>query len=353
MAMRVRALSHQDRGDRFAAGHLLAIAALGTLGAPAAALPWRNAPEAVNGSQQPADGPADGPVASPVESGSTIDVPIPRRVSEEWKRFSQLPVWEDGFSEMCYYDATCEIYGRVRAFTRVHLMNRESMDERRWIKAAGNETYILPVFKMVISEEVPTENYNYRFLTTAYLERPSLEPVKVGLSSQEWCGHSFKILQWSRFQENLPGEWSLDLCSYSDMPDEGDRWTPHLSSVDAYESLYLFARAVVASGGESRAMRLLRSLRHNRGADPEPVRATLRLEGEPRDTTVPLARFRVQRVVLEWEGPETWFDVEIAEPFRLIAYRAGDVRSALRFVERRAYWDTGWKSGFHNPGKAP
>ncbi|NOT02569.1 MAG: hypothetical protein HOP29_18330 [Phycisphaerales bacterium] len=308
-------------------------------------------PNEPTGAQQPT---VEQPAApAPAEPGNAEDVPVPRPVSEQWKRFSQLPLWEDGFSEMCYYDATCELQGKRREFTRVHLMNREAMDERRWIKAAGNETYVLPVLKMVISEEAPTENYNYRFLTTAYLERPSLEPVKVCVSSQEWSGHSFKMLQWSRFQENQPSEWSLDLCSYSDIPDEGDRWWPHLSNVDAYESLYLFARAVIASGGESRRMRLLHSLRHNHAADSEPVSAILRIDGEPREIKVPPGRFNVRRVVLDWEGAETWFDVETAAPFRLVAYQASDIHAELRFVERRAYWDPEWKSGFHKPENAP
>ncbi len=289
------------------------------------------------------------------ESGDPqkLEVDLPRPYSEAWKRFSDLELWEDGLSEMCYYDAECVIYGKKRKMTRVHLMNRQVMDERRWVKADEDTTYELPAFKTVISEEVPTENYNYRFLITAFVERPSLEPIKVTVSSQEWCGTTYKSLLWSRFQEIAPSDWSLDLCSFSYFPGEEDVWTPLPASVDAYECLYLFARAVVASGGESRQMRLLRSMRSNRAADPVPLDAVLKVEGDPRRIKVPRGKFEAQRVVVEWEGDETWFDIQTEAPWRLLAYRAGDVAGELRFVERRAYWDRDSKSGFHKQGHAP
>jgi len=305
---------------------------------------------AAGASAQPVDQAESGP---PADQPTGLVVEVPRSVSDAWKRFSELALWEDGMSEMCYYDATCDIYGTPRRLTRVHLMNREFLDERRWVKADENTTYKLPVFKMAISEEVPTENFNYRFLTVLYLERPSLEPLEVTVSSQEWCGTTFKQLQWSRFQELDPQTWSMDLMSFSYFPGEGDAWTPFTSDVDAYECLYLFARAVVAAGGEPRPMHLLRSLRSNRAADPHPLDAVLKPEGEPRDIRLPAGKFRAQRVVLDWKGEETWFDVAADPPFQLLAYQAGDVKAELRFTERRAYWDPKWKSGFYKPGQAP
>ncbi len=284
-------------------------------------------------------------------TGHVVDQP--RFITDEWKRFSELALWEDGLSEMSYYDATCVIYDTKRSYTRVHLMNRQFMDERRWIKASDSTVYRVPAFKFVVSEEVPTENYNYRILMTTFLERPNLEPLKVSVSSQEWCGHTFKILQWSRFQELEPKDWSLDLCSYSYFPDEGDVWWPLPSNTDAYESLPLFARAVVASGGQSRAMHLLRSQRSNRAPDPKPIDAVLKMEGGPRSIRVPLGKFEAQRVVVDWEGEPTWYDVETTAPFRVLEFREGDVNARLRLVERRAYWDRNCKSCFHEPNQAP
>ncbi len=292
---------------------------------------------------------------TPTPPAHKIQLENNRPVSDAWKAFSELPIWEDGLSEMSYYDATCRLYDKTRRFTRVHLMNRQYMHPIHHVKAKKDDEAVLPAFKFVIAEEVPTENYNYRFLTTAFLERPSLRPMKVSASSQEWCGHTFKILDWERRKEFPPKDWSLDIACYSYFGDEGDRWFPLTgrSFVDAYECLFLYARAVVASGGEERPMHLLNSLRSNHMPDPNPLDATLRVQGTSRNVTVPLGTVSATRVVLEWAGGPAWFDVETAPPHRLLAFRAGDVDAKLKFVERRAYWNRNEPSGFYKPGQAP
>lgn len=294
------------------------------------------------------------------EDGSALvapehSVPIPRPISERWKTFAELPLWEDGLSEMSYYDASCILYDTRRKYTRVHLMNRQFLDVRRRIKP-GEKTeaeWIRPVFKMIIAEEIPTENYNYRFLTTVFLERPGLEPVKVAVSSQDWCGTTLKHLTWERFLSPDPETWFSVIISLSYFPDEGDQVYSDKANVDPYEALFLLARAVVAAGGEQRPMRLLKSMRTNHGAQREPTDAVLKPEGDPRPITVGLGTFDAQRVVVEWTGAPTWLDVETVPPYRLLAFRAGDVEAQLRYVERGPYWDRSWKSGFYRSGHAP
>ncbi len=278
-----------------------------------------------------------------------------RPVSDAWKRFSELPLWEDGLSEMSYYDATCVLYDKTRKFTRVHLMNRQFMNTVHYIKATDDLKDPTPAFKLVISEEVPTENYNYRFLTTAFLERPSLRPIKVSATSQEWCGHTFKQLTWERRKEFAPEKWSLDISCYSYHSKEGDRWFPHANEayIDAHECLFLYARAIVASGGEAHRMSLLKTLRSNHLPDPNPLDATLRIDGKPHQITVPMGSFDAQRVVLDWDGDETWFDVETASPYRLLSFKTGDVQAKLKAVERRAYWDRTQPSTHYKPNRAP
>ncbi len=300
--------------------------------------------------QQP-DAPKD---TTPAESADKV-LANDRPVSDAWKRFSELPIWEDGLSEMSYYDATCVLYDKKRSYTRVHLMNRQFMSTIHYIKAMEDTPDPAPALKFVISEEIPTENYNYRFLTTAFLERPSLRPIKVSVTSQEWCGHTFKQLTWERRKEFAADKWSLDISCYSYFPDEGDRWFPHAGEayIDAHECLFLFARAVVAAGGESHRMSLLKTLRSNHLPDPNPLDATLRADGNPRRVTVPMGSFDAQRVVLDWDGDETWFDVETAAPHRLLAFKAGDVEAKLKGVERRAYWDRSRPSKFYKTNQAP
>jgi hypothetical protein len=302
-------------------------------------------------------GESESPSGAGAETSASVRVELmnDRPVSEAWKRFAQLELWSDGLSEMSYYDATTEIYGKKRHYTRVHLMNRQFMDRVHYIKASEHTAEPVAVFKFVTAEEIPTENYNYRFLTTAFQEMDSLRPLKVSLSSQEWCGHTFKYLTWERRKEFAPESWSLDISCYSYLPAEGDRWFPHpgRAHINAFENVYLLARAVVASGGEAFPVRMLRSMRSNRLPDPDPLDAVLRVDGKPRRISVPLGSFEAQRVVLDWEGEETWFDVETAAPYRILAMKAGGTDARLRFVERRAYWDLTKKSGFYEQGKAP
>lgn len=295
------------------------------------------------------------PAESPATPPASPTLPNDRPVSDAWKKFSELPLWDDDLSEMSYYEATCTLNDKPRKYIRVHLLNRESIDPIFQIKATDKTADATPVFKSIISEEIPTENYNYRFLITTFLERPSLRPAKVSLTCQEWGGSTFKYLSWERRKEFDPNDWSLDICCYSYFPEEGDRWFPHVgrSYIDPYESLFIFARAIVASGGEQRVMSLLKSLHSNHMVDPNPIDAVIKPDGKPHKITVPLGEFEAQRVVVEWSGPTTWFEVETAAPYRLLAFKADDVEAQLKFVERRAYWNQDKPSGFHKPNEAP
>lgn len=276
-------------------------------------------------------------------------------ISDAWKKFGDMPIWEDGLSEMSYFDATCMIYDKPRKYTRVHLMNRQHMDTTFFVKASEHSKDPKPAFKFIISEVIPTNNYNYRFHITSFMERPSLLPIRVSVSSQEWCGTTFKYLNWERNKEVPPKNWSLDVCGLSYWPTEGDRWFPHAdkSYIDAYESLFVYARAVVAAGGEAHRMKLLKSMHNNHMPDHKPLDANLRTDGQPRKISVPLGKFTAQRVVLDWNGAETWFEVEAVAPFRLLAFKADDVEAQLRFIERRSYWQPDSPSGFYKKGQAP
>ncbi len=272
------------------------------------------------------------------QEGSSPDAPGPAP-------FSRLPLWDDGLSEMSYYDATESLYGIDRKYTRVHLMNRQWMGGESGVKAEPEAVEAVPVFKFVIAEEIPTQNYNYRFLTTAFVRRDDLSPFKITCSSQEWCGHTFKHLRWNKS--------GLTVQSFSYFGDEGDRtWELDAEAVP-YESLFILARAAVA-GQETPPERLvLAGLRSNHQVIPSPKSGRLVIESNSKRVAVPLGSFDARRVSLKWDGPKTWFDVEDAAPWRVLAFENGTARGQLRFVERRAYWDRKWNSGFHRTGEAP
>jgi len=257
---------------------------------------------------------------------------------------SALPVWDDGLSEMCYYDAVDTIYGKKRAYTRVQMVNRQWMNEDTGVKTDADDPHAVAVFKFNVAEQIPTENYNYRFLTTTFLRRPDLSPFKLATSSQEWCGTTYKELRWRAD--------GLHYKSFSYFGDEGDSEWQLPAEVVPADALFLIARDVVARD-KPRHLRLLASVRSSHQVQPNILEASIVPAANSVNVSTPIGDLKARRVDVKWNGPKTSFTVEAAPPHRLIQFTFGSVEGKIKFVERRAYWDHSWPSGFHAPGKAP
>lgn len=257
-------------------------------------------------------------------------------------------IWDDGLSEMCYYDATLEIYGKPRRYTRVHLLNREWFDPAGGTKTDRiDDPTAIPVLKLNISEEIPTENYNYRLLTTVFVRRDSLEPVKVAAVSQEWCGVTYKHLRW--------GPSGLHARTFSYFEGEGEREWRIAGDPYPLEAAMLLAREAVASGQPPAVAQCLPRLRGNRAHADAPVMSAVArwTLGEPERVRVPAGSFDVRRVTLVTDAGEMRFWVESAAPWRLIRLESAGETAVLRGCERRAYWDSGSRGKHYSPGNAP
>lgn len=258
--------------------------------------------------------------------------------------FSELKTWDDGLSEMCYYAATDKIYGTQQNYTRVHLFNRQWMDPESGVKTEPDAEGAVAVFKLVIAEQVPTQNYNYRYLTTLFLNRYDLTPFKMTLSSQEWCGHTFKHLRWN--------DAGLEMQSFSYFSAEGDRQYSRPAEAVPLAAMFVVARDVAVEQ-RTRRLSVLPTLRSNRQVIPDATCATLTPAEDTTRAMVPAGTFEVRRVRLESDRTSGWFDVQVEPPHQLIAYEVGDLSGRLQSVERRAYWDRGWPSTSYSPGRAP
>lgn len=256
---------------------------------------------------------------------------------------SALPLWDDGLSEMSYYRATTRIYGRERSYTRVHLFNRQWMDPIRGVKTDLIASDSVPVFKLNISEEIPIENYSYRYLTTLFLRRSDLSPFKMAISSQEWCGTTYKHLRWQ--------DETLSIQSFSYFNNEGENQWQLNSDVVPYDSLLVLARNVAATGSPI-SLNVLTSLRSNKQVEPITYEATLN-PGPILQISIHVGKFQARRIDVEWDGPQTGFLVESQAPYQLLRFRMGLTRGELQHVERRPYWDQKSKSSFYKAGKAP
>ncbi|MDX2199953.1 MAG: hypothetical protein SF069_13410 [Phycisphaerae bacterium] len=266
-----------------------------------------------------------------------------------------LPVWNDGLAEICYYDARRPIYGVERRYTSVHIVNREWFEPVAGVKTDRiDDPTAVAVLKLNVAEEVPTENYNYRLLTTLFVRRDDLSPLKLVGSSQEWCGSIFNIFRWQ--------DDRLDGRTFSYFEGEAEQTFELAVAVRPLEAFLLIARDAVASGDaqpRERAAPYLAQLAPARrgpaSRTPAPLGCQVRVEPAAH-ATVPAGRFMARRVLLtagDDAGPLGEALIEVAPPHRVLRYALGGVIGELRDVERRAYWDGKWSSEHYERGRAP
>ena len=103
------------------------------------------------------------------------------------------PAWHAGKAEWALYDAVRPIYGRDRSYEATIFTNKQRMDPVTTVKADDwKQPDVVEVFKHNLSEIIQTENYDYRFLTTCFVQTETLAPWKIVFSSQEDCGSTYK-----------------------------------------------------------------------------------------------------------------------------------------------------------------
>ncbi len=256
-----------------------------------------------------------------------------------------LSIWDDGFAEISYYDATRTIYGQPRSYTRVQIVVREWFDPEAGVKTDDTSAAsAVPVLKLNICEEIPTENYNYRLMQTLLAQRYTLAPLKLASSSQEWCGTSYKHLRWTGPD---PG-----YHSFSYFEGEADQHWPLPDGAVPFETLLLKARERATAAGTTR-LRVLPPMDSTHGVAPRPTDVTLTAGPGIDSLKTPAGTFRVRSVIIAGlaEPARLWIETDGAQ--RLIRYDLAGTRGTLRAVERRAYWDRNWKSSAHPVGEAP
>lgn len=265
---------------------------------------------------------------------------------------SRLATWDDGLAEICYYDAVETIYGEPRQYTRVMLANREWLNPDQMVKTEAierSDPRSIPVFKTNIIEEIPTENYNYRYMLTLFLSRPELRFEKLSASSQEWCGTTFKRV--------VRDAESIQFDTFSYFEGEADRsWAlPGESSLYPREALFLLAREV-ASTGDSMTLDILPKQRSTHTAEPTPQKCSLSRGAATRWVRVPFGAIKAYRVVLSAKDGQSIanYDIEFDPPYRVVSHDHEDgLQLRLRYAERRAYWDRSQRSRFYKTGSAP
>ncbi len=256
------------------------------------------------------------------------------------EEFGSHPLWDDGKAELSLYDVEEPRYGTARRFEARMIVVKEDLLLDTHVKSDRGPIpgQTQEVLKLNHLRLIPTGTYDYHQMLSAYLERPSLQPVKLSMAHFESCGITFVEL--------LTGAGSLKQVSHSYWDGEADRALsiPFAREDLLADALPLQLRGMDFSRTAPLAVKVLPSQIGGRVAKPVLVPMTLTFKPAPR-LEVPAGAF--EAIEAELQGPEgkARFFFESSFPHRLIRMEnaAGGVYT-LRKSLRLDYWN------HHDPG---
>ena len=245
------------------------------------------------------------------------------------------PIWDDGLSEVAVYQASRVIYGAPRDYEAVLLTVKEDFDGNKLVKADPpyEDRPIVTVLKQNAVREIATPNYDYRIMTSTFVEREDpTRLVKLTSGSHEWCGNTWKAV---RAQD---GRVVYDWSSYFDGEADGFQ-TLELRPGDMLEDqLPLTLRGLEFRPGLTFDARLLPSMANTHAGRVRLREATILVE-DLETLEVPAGRFQAWRVevISDDRSATYWFDSAGTHPLVALESSDGDTLE-LKHIERRAYW---------------
>ena len=241
-----------------------------------------------------------------------------------WKDgFGRASLWNDGAAEVSTYHATDPRYGIRRTSRAVLIVVAEDLLPDRLVKADHPEraARTVRVLKLNHVRSIQTGVYSYQQMLSAFLGADRLEPVKLSMTSHEWCGNSF-----AEWRADRP---SLAIRTYFESP--GDVDAP-LAPGDAifYDSLPLRLRGLDFARTRSGTVRIVDTVFSSRPEPPAIDLATLQVSRAGNRWRVTLQRGS-RTDVLEFEE---------AFPHRLARWDRSDGGSLeLSSSQRLRYWE--------------
>lgn len=263
--------------------------------------------------------------------------------------WAEDPLWDDGRAEVARYAATETIYGRRRDHEAILLTVKEDFHPPTRTKADWpyGERPVVPAMKTNLVEDVPTENYPYRGMTSVFAPRADVAaPMKVSVALHEWCGNTYKELRFDAapggarlvfhtyWEEFGSGEEALDAAQLAALPED-----QLMLAVRAFDGEAIAARR---AAGEVVSLALLPTLRgprlrsmRPRGGEVEAARDAGREDGAA------AWRFTIRLAEDEAMAARTMVFVVAEDRARtLLAADFGDGRTyRLLDATRAAYWE--------------
>jgi len=244
-----------------------------------------------------------------------------------WKPgFGRDPLWNDGKAEVSVYEARDLRDGAPRTSRAVLIVVAEDLLAGALVKADHPESTpsARRVLKLNHVRDIPTGVYTYQQMLSAFLAADGLSPLKLTMTSHEWCGNSFAEWRVDRA--------SLAIRSYFEDPGDVD---VALSPGDAvfYDSLPLALRGLDFERTRSGSLRVIGSVFTSRPLPPSTETAGL-------EVTRPAQSPPVYRVTLRRARQSDVFDFETDFPHRLVRWDRADGGSLRRILSRRSrYWE--------------
>ena len=247
--------------------------------------------------------------------------------------------WNQGKAEWALYESSRVIYGVPRSYETTIFTNRQHMDPESWVKASDwRAPGVVPVFKHNISAIIPTENYDYRFLTTCFGHAGSSRLFKVVMSSQEDCGSTYKEF---RFDGRMV--LTSQRCYFPGDADV-DRVLNTSPDLQIHDALSLTLRDYPFDAPEPLELVLMESVTDTHRSDVSPSRAQVTYVGVE-ELTLPYGvvaahHLRVEHAAVGGvESTDLWFAASASDRHVMVQYEGPwGVRMRLKRLDWWAYW---------------
>jgi hypothetical protein len=243
-------------------------------------------------------------------------------------KWAEDKLWDDGNAEVIKYDAQRTIYGKPRQFEYVYILVKEDFNKKYNVKTDDyDRNDLFNVMKVNQFARIETENYPYHLLSSLFFKRNIPTSLhKATISSQEWCGNTFKSFN------NKGDGYEFTYNSYWDGQGEG---VINLSEKVLFEDQLSFSfRALNFRPGLTFTYDIVESQITNKASQPKIYNAVIEVTDASADeneiwlVTVKLENEKINEYTFEKNYPNL-----------LLSQKTWDGRDMkIKEHERRAYW---------------
>ncbi len=264
---------------------------------------------------------------SVVAQESNLKVQLPWLDDKVNRDFAESDFWDDGKAEVAVYDANRIIYGNNRPHTTRLITVSEDFNKEYYVKADWpyGQKPLLTVLKQNMNATIQTPNYPYHFMRSYFIDRFDFgTPVKMSISSQEWCGTTYKEFHLWKDQPDI------SYHSYWDGQGTGEFKIPSDENYHFEEELYLLLRGLKFEDSLVVRFFLAENQISSKASEPEYSLSFAEVKEQSSSWQV---------TVESKDGRELKYEFSKTYPHVLLSFEHSDGRSMeLKNVERWAYW---------------